>query len=671
MRRRWLVFVLAATACLALQAGPAAAAVDPLDFRPHGLSVDGGEEAWHSSSAFALLWTNPEDPANPPVSPVAAVHYRVRDGSGAVAVADTRIPGSQEWIDPLAVPGVPGRYTAEVWLEDATGFEGAAATATLLFDDARPGPAAPLAPPAWIDRNALPYPLHLAHPATAPISGIAGYAISADSLPEGDPCAAADRCLASETDLRGGAADDTLPLPELPEGTTYVHAVAVSGSGMKSSAVETAVLHVDATLPVTRLAGAPSGWSNRPVTLTATAADALSGMRANGADGPFTAIRVDDEAPAVASGGAVSATVIGEGVHEVAYYARDAAGNADDGATANGRPNQPPARATVRIDRGAPSVAFAPHQDPADPETIRVRVTDPLSGPDPSRGWIGVRRAGSGESFQSLPTEPDGAGLKARWDSDAWPAGDYELRATGYDAAGNAATTSLRADGAAMVLSNPLKTPSSLRAGLGRGGRTARRLVPYGRAASFGGRLIAGLATPLAQMPVRIVERFEPGSSASERVSTAWTDGEGRFAVRLAPGPSREVSAVFAGTPTLSRSASPPVRLGVGSGLRLRASAAVATVGGRPLLFSGRVGAAGCAIPPGGKSVQLQFRLPGLPWSEFRTVQTDRAGRFRYAYRFSDDDSRGARFRFRAFAAAQGGWPYEPGGSRPVAVRGR
>jgi hypothetical protein len=69
-------------------------------------------------------------------------------------------------------------------------------------------------------------------------------------------------------------------------------------------------------------------------------------------------------------------------------------------------------------------------------------------------------------------------------------------------------------------------------------------------------------------------------------------------------------------------------------------------------------------------SVQLQFRAPGLAWAEFRTVQTDRHGRFRYPYRFSDDDSRGVRFRFRAFVPTQSDWPYEPGGSRPVAVRG-
>ncbi|HET7177197.1 MAG TPA: hypothetical protein VFI63_00770 [Solirubrobacterales bacterium] len=655
-----------AAASFALQAAGAAAAVDPVSFHPYDLRVYEGEETWHTSNAFSLSWTNPEDPSNRFVSPVAAVHYRVLDRLGAVVIGDTRIAGPRYWINPLTVPDIPDYYTAEVWLEDALGFQGAAASARLLFDDERPAPVAPTPPTGWIDRNAIPYPLHIDHPATTPISGIEGYAISVDSSPEGEPCAADDRCLDSEIDLRGGVDDDTLPLPELPEGTSYAHAVAVSGSGMRSSTTGTAVLRVDRTLPVTRLAGAPSGWSSQPVTLTATATDALSGMRASGPSGPFTAIRVDGGAPTTASGGAVSATVIGEGVHEVAYYARDAAGNVDDGGDSNGLPNEPPSTAAVRIDRESPSVSFVNSQDPREPELIEARVLDSLSGPDPSRGWIGVRRAGSGDRFEALPTEADGAGLRARWDSDSWPAGDYEFRASGYDAAGNATTTTRRASGAAMVLSNPLKTPVSL----SRRG-PAERLLPYGRGAPFSGRLVAGLSTPLAGMPVRIVERFEPGSSDSERVSTVWTDSEGNFAARLAPGPSREVTAAFAGTPTLSRAATHALRLRVRSGLRLRVSSAVARVGGRPLVFSGRARAAGCAIPPGGKAIQLQFRLPGLPWSEFRTVQTDARGRFRYAYRFSDDDSRGGRFQFRAFAPAQGGWPYEPGGSRPVAVRGR
>ena len=66
--------------------------------------------------------------------------------------------------------------------------------------------------------------------------------------------------------------------------------------------------------------------------------------------GAFTAIQVDHGAPVTAGGSEVQATVIAEGVHSIAYYAKDAAGNVNDGATANGVPNRPPGMAT-REDR--------------------------------------------------------------------------------------------------------------------------------------------------------------------------------------------------------------------------------------------------------------------------------------------------------------------------------
>ena len=56
-----------------------------------------------------------------------------------------------------------------------------------------------------------------------------------------------------------------------------------------------------------------------------------------------------------------------------------------------------------------------------------------------------------------------------------------------------------------------------------------------------------------------------------------------------------------------------------------------------------------------------------MPWTEFRTVQSDAAGRFPYPYSFSDDDSAGVRFLFRAFVPATGGWPFAPATSRPLA----
>lgn len=144
---------------------------------------------------------------------------------------------------------------------------------------------------------------------------------------------------------------------------------------------------------------------------------------------------------------------------------------------------------------------------------------------------------------------------------------------------------------------------------------------------------------------------------------------DGAFLAHLAP--NRHVEANFAGNRTLTPADSSPLRLAVLAAVRLHASAATASLGGAPVVFSGEIGHFETAIPSADRPVELQFRLPGAPWSEFWTVQTDAHGHFRYAYSFHDDDSRGVRFQFRAYAPSQPNWPCEPAASRPVAVTGR
>lgn len=642
-------------ACIA----PGAAAEPPA---PSGLTVFGGE-GWHAVNSFSLTWSQP--PATVPALVVA--RYRVRDTDGTVLSEDVH-PGVDDGVGGLVVPRVPGVYRAEVWFEDATGGQGPPASVPLRFDDAPPGAVTPAAPVEWIGRTAFPLRIRLGHPAgPMPLAGIRGYAAAIDA----DPCGGRDRCSDSETNLHGGIENDELAIASLPEGTHYLHVVAVSGAGVASVRDGQATLHVDTTDPVTELSGARPGWTNESVQLTADARDSGAGMSPNGGTPPpFTAIRVEDNPPTIAPGDEARASVIAEGSHRISFYARDAAGNLNDGANDNGIANHSPRVAWVRIDRTPPSVAFFNSQDPADPDLIRAKVADPLSGPDLARGWIGVRKAGSGERFEPLPSLPAGNGeLRARWQSDAQPVGAYEFEAVAYDTAGNSVMTKHRASGAPMVLTNPLKATTTLRDGFSGGGLA--RVVPYGRGIRLQGRLITGLSSGLAAMPLRVLERFDAGARPSVRVSTVKTGPGGAFSIRLAPGPSRTIELDFNGSPTLARSSGQPLKLAVRSGVRLRASASWAKVGGRPLVFRGRVVAPAGAIPTEGVAVQLQFRLGHSPWAEFRTVQTDAHGRFRYAYRFSDDDSRGVGFQFRAYVPTHESWPYEPGGSRPVLVEGR
>lgn len=678
-------------ACLALlllgSAFARPAGAQPLP--PKDLRVVGGEDNWRVSDRFELRWT--------PVHGIIAATYRVLRADGSLAVGPIRVQDPNGSIYPVRAPA-PGEYTAEVWLEDSAGANGASSSVTLRFDDVRPGMSTPAPLPAWIGRAGLPSPIRLLPPPTPhPPSGIRGYAVSVGPTSDGEPCADPLVCADSETDLRGGVEDDIHWVDELPEGTSHLSVVAVSGSGVRSETAGRAVLRVDKTNPVTRLDGAPTGWVDGPVHLVATATDHDSGMVDRGmtAVQPFTAIRVNGGVPKVAVGDAVSASVFAEGVHTVEHYARDAAGNAADGGRVNGHQNRMPAAELIRIDRTPPTVQFLPAQDPRDPERIEARIVDALSGASTTRGGIGVRPAGSGDQFEALPTVNQGGLLSARWSSDDYPLGVYEFGATGYDAAGNAAFATERIGGTSMVLANPLKVPTVLRAGFGqrrsarqrcpqrsrrhrchrnetlRFSRRLRREVFRGGATLFGGRLGTGTTAAIGGQPVEVIERFGEGNEPLERVTTVTTDAAGRFTLRLPVGPSREIAARFRGSPTLTRSASPPVRLAVRGDVRLRVSSATAAVGGRPVVFSGIVRALRGEIPSEGKAVALQFRLPDIGWTEFRTLRSDRRGRFRHAYRFADDDSRGVRFRFRAVATAEPGWPYEPGSSRPVVVRGK
>jgi hypothetical protein len=690
--RRACRAALAILAASLLIADGAAAAGEASQLLPVQLQVmDGGgvvdsANSWHPDNLFVLNWIRP--PVTAQGFPITAANYSLYDATGS-ELGKAHISGDMTRIDNvrIPVPFDPGVYKVDVWLEGPGGQPGPKVSAALRFDDVPPGPAQPLPPTGWVAGTAAAV-LKIDHPTGPwPISGIRGYAVSVDRGAGGSPCAGDDRCSLAETDLRGGINDDRISLGVLPEGVNVVRAVAVSGSGKRSLETRSAIVRVDATLPEVSLRGAPPGWTNGPVRVTASATDALSGMTAGGPSGPFTAIAIDGAVPRVEQGASAAAVVSGEGAHAVAFYARDGAGNLDA---------RSPATAAVRIDESPPRVAFVAAQDPAEPERMEAVVTDPLSGPSPARGSIAIRPTHSRQPFAPLPTAVSGNRLIAHWDSDAFPPGSYEFRAGGYDAAGNASASERRGNGTRVVLTNPLKKPTAMIAGFGgkrliwqhcsrgKGQRRCRReeieafekrpktrATPYGHSLSYSGRLTSASGSSQGGLPVQIVETFSAGADSEQRTTTVETAADGTFMTRLAPGPSRRVEAVFAGSRTLTRASGGGVRLLVLGDVRMRASSSAARIGGAPIVFSGGIGDLGAAIPAGGRPVELQFRFPGSEWSEFRTVQTDAHGHFRYPYSFSDDDSRGIRFQFRAFAPAQDGWPYEPAFSRPVFVTGR
>jgi hypothetical protein len=698
-RRLALTTVLAALAlALSLRAGASvASAAEPFEpYRLSDLRVAAGTASWHASNEFQLDWDLPSLP--PGSFPIEAIDYLIRDPEGNPVGEVTQVDEAVDAIRNLSIRpragesnASPGQYSVEVWARGGY-LAGPHASAMLRFDDTRPGPARPLHPESWI-RAGTETVLRIEHPpAPLPISGIRGYAVIVDHGSGGAPCAGPDSCTEAETDLDAGIDGDLISLGVLPEGINVARVVAVSGSGMRSRSVESVDLRVDGTEPTVSLTGVPVGWSRGPAQITATASDAQSGMSPSGPAGPFTAIAVDAGAPTIAAGAVVTATVRGDGLHRVRFYGRDGAGNTGGDEAAGG----PAGSADIRIDETPPIVSFAAGQDWSEPERIEASVDDSLSGPDSGHGSIAVRGAGSAARFTPIPTKVSAGRLIALWDSDAYPAGSYEFRATGYDTAGNPTSTSRRADGTRMVLSNPLKRPTLIEFGFGgkemvwhrckRGAhgvrcrreviasferRPSARSIPFGRGVPVAGRLLSSSGAPLPGQPVTLVESFAAGAKAAVRRTVVQTAPDGTFLAHLSPGPSRGVEVSFAGTKQLTQSSGRTIQLAVRAAVRLHASTRTAAIGGAPVVFRGQIAHPEATIPAEGRPVQLQFRVGDTPWSEFRTVQTDAHGRFRYPYSFSDDDSRGVRFQFRAYAPAQPGWPYAPGTSPAVFVTGR
>jgi hypothetical protein len=310
---------------------------------------------------------------------------------------------------------------------------------------------------------------------------------------------------------------------------------------------------------------------------------------------------------------------------------------------------------TISVDNSAPSLAFSSTQVPDDPDLIRAPTSDPHSGVESAR--IYFRPAGSG-LWQPLETQLHAGELRARVDSGAVPPGEYEFMAEATDVAGNRAETTLRENGQQMKLTFPLKASVDLTADLKPGG-AKRQTVAYGRDSAVAGRLLSANGTGLSNRDVTVVEYFGEGALIDRRVRTVETDGQGHWSSKLPAGPSRSVTAYFAGD---LRHLSAETEAG---SLRVRTRASFRTSRrrvpeGEKIVFKGKVRHVGARIPVGGKLIELQVQEGAGRWNTVREAfYTKPSGRYRLAYRFGRFYLADAVFRFRAKVAREQGWPYK------------
>jgi hypothetical protein len=350
------------------------------------------------------------------------------------------------------------------------------------------------------------------------------------------------------------------------------------------------------------------------------------------------------------------------GTYSLQLWLRDEAGN-----------EAPTSAVTVplRLDDIKPTVAFAAEEPEGE---VRAEVSDADSGPQ--AGQILYRRVDA-PSWRELPTkmvpgEADGAALIAPMPGLGF--GTYVFRADATDAAGNTASTTLRADGTQMAVRRvpPPHVPKAksrlfarLRGGHGRGDALT---VSFGAPALLSGRLTRADGAGLAAREIRVVSRPSHGALVPIAAQTVMTGEEGGFELRLPPGPSRRLNVVFGGDGGLEEATRRGLELRVRSGISLRAVPQKLRTD-QVVRLSGKVKSRGAPIPRRGKLVAIQYREEATHrWRPVLVTRSDHHGRFRAHYRFRYVTGR-ASIRLRATALAEERWPYVPGSSPPVTIR--
>jgi hypothetical protein len=373
------------------------------------------------------------------------------------------------------------------------------------------------------------------------------------------------------------------------------------------------------------------------------------------------------------------------GVYSFHLWLRDEAGNVNPASEVE---------MPMRLDDVPPGLAFEPVSDPTGPElpqSIGAEIHDEHSGP--AGGTISYKRLNA-ENWVELPTRqlPGGAGAARLIASvpESLAPGTYVFRAEAADVAGNATSTTRRADGTEMALRKtpPPVAPSRPAAGQGEEAappepRAKTRLfaklrwrhrhgsdvtVPFGAGASLTGRLLNADGAGMGGRTLRVVSRPSRGALASRRVDTVQTGPHGGFGLALPAGPSRRITVVYPGGPGLAAARRAALALRV-RGAAILSAAPRALHTGESVRLWGRVRDRGAPLPRRGKLVAIQYyETAAHRWRPVLVTRSDHSGRFQARYRFRYVTGT-ARIRLRAVALAEERWPYAPGASPPVTVR--
>lgn len=352
----------------------------------------------------------------------------------------------------------------------------------------------------------------------------------------------------------------TLNTDSYANGPLTIEYAADNAAGVVSGPTET--LQVDNT-PVSLALSTPNDadpnvWVNHPVEVTVATTAGPSGL------GGTDCSTNSGPGYAYPSSGI---TLNGTGIWNVACSswnnALDASGQSA---------SSPTESVSVHIDETPPALAFE-RVNPADPQAVVVDTSDAQSGV--AGGQIEMRPAAGG-NWQTLATQFDGQHLIARFDDATLAPGGWVIQATSCDHAGNCAaadsdvTLPVRTASLASVSFANGDSPMVAAAHCSRTRsrrehprrekvvctRTKTRLktrdrVPFGKPVVMHGLLTTAEGKPIGDAAVSILSAPDNGLSQYTQTATATTNAAGVWSMRLGPGPSRLIAAVYGGSLTI------------------------------------------------------------------------------------------------------------------------
>jgi hypothetical protein len=196
---------------------------------------------------------------------------------------------------------------------------------------------------------------------------------------------------------------------------------------------------------------------------------------------------------------------------------------------------------------------------------------------------------------------------------------------------------------------------------------SARKVVAHGHATTVSGWLGTASGVALGGQTVDVLAAPQDGHSAYSVVTAATTGADGGWSARIPAGPSRSITAAYAGGPTTQASSSAPIQMVVPARIELLRVSPRRVAWGATVRLTGVL--KGGYLPPGGALVRLRIGL-GRAFTTYGVHEhVGGTGRFTTSYTFgAGDPAIHRRYWFQLASLPMGNYPYAPASSRRMAV---